>query len=472
MQIEKIERTERSFPFISAANKPGFREAGYVEEEYFMRGTANVYQEAGMDGRQIVHADIPYCNRFLVRKPEKDEAFSGDIVIEILNATAGFDIDRMWILGKEEIMRQGAAYVGITSKPDVIPCMKAFDSERYGALSWKVPYAREEKSWQKDCDPMILPKDRGSETGLFWDMLTELADCLKGENELVPSGAKRYLYLAGWSQSVGYMTAYRNHFAFAGNGRNLFDGYLAAGGVHAAVVPLNQDDYGRDIPFGSRVEYMPVPYIAIQTESENAHFSAYENRQENANEEKLRYRIYELAGATHDTAYSLLDYYRGDDYLKEVGVYPQYMGDNELPNDYPYEFACAAIYRSLFRWVRDGIVPPAAPRIELESDLENRRDSFGNAVGGVRLPQIDAPVCTYYNYSDTTVIPSGKNVLFGHVVPFSAEKLANLYGSLREYRAKVEALADMQIEKGFLLPEDKEACVENAVAKAEQYGLK
>lgn len=101
-------------------------------------------------------------------------------------------------------------------------------------------------------------------------MLTELAEYLKGENEILPKDTRRYLYLAGWSQSVGYMTAYRNHFAFADDGKNLFDGYLAAGGVHSAVVPLNQDDYGRDIPFGSRVEYMPVPYIAVQTESECA----------------------------------------------------------------------------------------------------------------------------------------------------------------------------------------------------------
>lgn len=205
-----------------------------------------------------------------------------------------------------------------------------------------------------ECDELILPRDTESETGLFWDMLTDLTRYLKGENPIFPAEKEKFTYLAGWSQSVGYMTAYRNHFAFSEDGENLFDGYLAAGGVHRAVVPLNQDDYGREIPYQSKVTYMPVPYIAVQTESENAHFKAYENRQENADTEDLKYRVYELAGATHDTAYSLLDYYEGDDYLEKVGVKPQYAGDDEYPNDYPYEFAFRAIYRHLFRWVREG----------------------------------------------------------------------------------------------------------------------
>lgn len=151
---------------------------------------------------------------------------------------------------------------------------------------------------------------------------------------------------------------------------------------------------------------------------------------------------------------------------------PRYAGKNEYPNDYPSQFAFCAIYRHLFRWVREGIVPPVSPRIELDENMDNKKDDLGNALGGIRLPQMDAPVCTYYNYSDAEGMWDGKNVLFGHIVPFGAEKLKELYGSLQEYRNKVETLADMQIAKGFLLEEDREECVKNAVEKAGLYGLK
>jgi hypothetical protein len=185
----------------------------------------------------------------------------------------------------------------------------------------------------------------------------------------------------------------------------------------------------------------------------------------------LKYRVYEIAGATHDTMGNLITYYDGDDYLERVGVRPQYSGDNEFPNDFPYEFAIYAILRHLIRWVRDGILPPTAPRIELDENLENSKDELGNSKGGVRLPQIDAPVGIYYNYSDRSISPDGKNPLFGHVEPFTAKRLGELYGSLEAYRKKVTELAKEKVEQGYLLEEDAEACIKQAVDKAAAYGL-
>ena len=51
MVIEKKAYTKESFPFISAAEKSDFKAAGYVEEEYFMRGTANIYEETGENSK-------------------------------------------------------------------------------------------------------------------------------------------------------------------------------------------------------------------------------------------------------------------------------------------------------------------------------------------------------------------------------------------------------------------------------------
>lgn len=47
MVVEKKESSRESFPFVSAAQKEDFIRADYVEEEYFMRGCANIYEETG-----------------------------------------------------------------------------------------------------------------------------------------------------------------------------------------------------------------------------------------------------------------------------------------------------------------------------------------------------------------------------------------------------------------------------------------
>ena len=103
-KVRRIGTTPSSHPFSSTAGRLRFEEMGYVEEEYFMYGTANIYSELDDYTSEIVYRDMPYCNRFLLRRPSNMTSFSGNIVVEILNSTAGFDIDRMWIAGASELM--------------------------------------------------------------------------------------------------------------------------------------------------------------------------------------------------------------------------------------------------------------------------------------------------------------------------------------------------------------------------------
>ncbi|MDO5425583.1 MAG: alpha/beta hydrolase domain-containing protein [Eubacteriales bacterium] len=467
------ERSAASHPFPTAVGKCGFEESGYIEEEYFFEGTSNVYAETGAHEKEIRYPDLPYCNRFLVRKPQNPEAFSGNVVVEILNATAGFDIDRMWIVGAKELMRDGAVYIGITSKPDVLDSLKQADAKRYEAINWKIPYKRP-KSPYPVADPAAWPRREDCETGLFWDMLTDLVKILRNDPVLIPEGPKRWFYLTGWSQSATYLFTYLNYFAFSNPEEVLFDGYLTGGGIHSFLVPLNQNDYGKETDYQkNKIGYMPVPYIAVQTESENAAFGGLESRQEDSDEENRKYRCYEIAGATHDTKYSMLDYYNGDADLKKIGRMPEFSSIDDYPNDYPYQYQFYAIYRMLFRWVREGICPPYGNRIEVGDWKENRKDVFGNTLGGVRSPFVDVPAAVYYSYSTVKreEEPAGINLVFGHMEPFSARKLQKLYGTLENYRRLVEKAAKEQVESGFLLPEDQDACVAEAVERAVSYGF-
>lgn len=460
-KIYKKESNGISHPFPSAVSKLGFMEAGYVEEEYFFEGTANVYEETGENTKKILHETMPYCNRFLVRKPESKNRFSGNIVVEILNATAGFDIDRMWVVGAKEFMRNGDIYVGITSKPDVLDSMKKADPDRYASICWEIPYKRSQDQYG-GVDKPELPRREDCETGLFWDMLTDLAGILRSDREFIPEGRKRYIYLAGWSQSAAYMYTYLNYFAFQEAGKSVFDGYLAAGGVHSFVVPLNQNDYGKEKDVRKNmITYMPVPFISVQTESENAYFDGIKTRQEDSDREDLKYRVYEIAGATHDTKFSMIDYYADDPDMEKIGIVPGFPSVDDYPNDYPYEYCFYAVYRMLFSWVRDSVCPPHGMRIEVNEDGQNRTDALGNAIGGMRTPFLDVPFATYYSYC-AVKRASGevvKHGLFGHMEPFSKEKLEKLYGNPENYRKMVEESAKKQAESGFLLYEDLENCV-------------
>ncbi len=73
-------------------------EAGYVEEEYFIAGDSVAYEadgELGSDGQWTVTEGetAPYETRVIVRRPEDPAEFSGVVVVEWLNVSAGRDSD-------------------------------------------------------------------------------------------------------------------------------------------------------------------------------------------------------------------------------------------------------------------------------------------------------------------------------------------------------------------------------------------
>src|SRR5438552_18027976 len=64
--------TADSYPFMAASKStPAFdlSKVGYVEEEYLVRGTANVYDWAADGAVSLKTPNAPYATRTLVRKP-------------------------------------------------------------------------------------------------------------------------------------------------------------------------------------------------------------------------------------------------------------------------------------------------------------------------------------------------------------------------------------------------------------------
>ena len=78
--------TADSYPFGVANHSscPRSGKQGYVEEEYLVSGTANVYDWPAGGPAVVRTPDAPYTTRVVVRRPANPRRFSGNVVVEML----------------------------------------------------------------------------------------------------------------------------------------------------------------------------------------------------------------------------------------------------------------------------------------------------------------------------------------------------------------------------------------------------
>lgn len=485
-EMKLIPSAEGEHPFAAAAEKCCFDQIGYVEDEYFMSGTANIYEEDMAQNPVISIPDAPYTTRLLVRRPADAAAFSGNIVIEVLNATAMIDIDRMWVNSWQFFTRNGDIYIGITSKGQVVDALKRFSPERYAPINWANPDPSRTPLPEVKGNPMLfLPQ---YESGLFWDMLIDLARLLRtrdAKNPLAGYG-DAHLFLTGWSQSGGYIARILHSFAYQPEIEKegpLFDGYLLAG-CAASDAPMNAYSSAfrfakGGIPQGS-VLGGKEPVIAVNTESENRYAFWYGD----FDEPEFKFRTWQIPASSHDTAYNLMEYYEGyqREDLGRIGITNVWEGCEGEPMDCPYEPIFAAAFYHLYHWAVKGIPAPHAPKIATRisprplaasgffgSTAVNVTDAFGNAIGGIRHPAVDCPTGAYFSSSKRA--DGSMQEMFGHVIPFTPQFLKELYGSLAQYRKLAAESTGRAVAAGYVLPEDRDSLIERVTATAKRRGL-
>jgi len=485
-RIWEVPVTDDSYVFASAERYLHLSEQGFVEREYFFEGTANVYETVDELGNVAVRTpDAPYVNRIVVRAPADPARSSGNVVVEIINPTSLMEIDRMWIHGYREFVRNGDVYVGITSKHATLGKLREFDPKRYAPLSWANPTPEVPLPYTDDdmrAAQGLVDRDPACEPGLFWDMLTDLAWLLRGDDEKNPIAdyAHDKIYLTGWSQSGSYLYRYLDSFSERPEVKRdgcVFDGYLA-GGPAGWTISANQYEWGRDIWAAQYPRFARQPLMVVQTESENAKLGNDRHWLDDADRPDFHYRKWEITGASHDTQMSYTLYYQNDPDLVRIDHLPFYMGKNEEGNNYPSWVAFCAAYHALFRWVRDGAAPASMEsKIPVGVGGENLTDAFGNTRGGLRTCLVDYPTGRYCSTSDIErgqyfLDPEAtKEGLFGYQESFSAELLQELYGSLEHYRELCRAHTAEQVSKGFVCAADADELVEFAVALAARRGL-
>ncbi len=116
----------------------------FAEAEYFYAGRATAFDKDGAWGMDGVWNMKPastaeYKVRFVVRRPADAARFNGVVIVEWLNVSGLQEGAADYMQMKEEIEREGYAWVGIGAQAAGVNTprvgLKAWDPERYGTLS-------------------------------------------------------------------------------------------------------------------------------------------------------------------------------------------------------------------------------------------------------------------------------------------------------------------------------------------------
>jgi hypothetical protein len=432
-----------SYPFGAADHTlmpQDLKRMGYVEEEFLISGTANVYDWPSSDPATVRVKNAPYTTRVLVRRPIDRTKFSGTVAVEMLNPSNRFDLNIGWALSQKEFVRNGDAWVGITAKPIAVAALKTFDPERYKELSWANPVPLDDP---RNCTQLSNDSERTTENGLVWDINTQTGAWLKSRDKSNPllygvatSAAHPVQHLYGWgfSQTGGFLVTYANAIHpldVQANGRPLFEGYLI--GTPVLGTPINQ--CAGAIPAEDprrKVHNTGVPVIRVMTSSD--YLLAIAARQPDSDTASEKFRNYELAGAAHATPDELYYSAAPADIMKAGRQVPP-MNCKEGPRSrFPSAIGFNAAWRALDDWVRKGIPAPHAEPIRVENG-KPVLDEFGNLTGGVRSPFVDVPTSTWFGSS------TGESFCFiaGHEIPIDPARLKQLYPDHNTYERQVAA---------------------------------
>tara|TARA_R100000005_G_scaffold5300_1_gene2582 strand:- start:962 stop:2485 length:1524 start_codon:yes stop_codon:yes gene_type:complete len=420
-------------------------DVGYRQREYFLSGEATAFSnlnELGSDGAWEAEpaGTAEYRTRVVVYRPIDDSDFSGTVLVEWLNVTAGFDTGPSYGSGHVEMLRQGHVWVGVSAQrvgiegsgTPVAPLhLKAVNPARYGTLEH--------------------PGDSFS-----YDMFSQAAQALRepAEVDLLEGLQVEQMIALGESQSAGRLVTYINaiHPLF-----NTFDGYM----VHSrgdGSSPLSQEPE-TEIPTPESVlirEDLNVPVFNFQTETDVLLLGSINDRQPDSD----RFRLWEVAGTAHGDYYSFI-IGREDTGLdprfllvEEANGIPGFLNCARPVNAGPMAWVFGAALRALDTWVREGTPPPTEELLSVDdSGTAFLKDAQGNVLGGVRTPWVDAPVAVLSGEGQ-----EGDRLcfLFGTTVLFDAAQMASLYVDQAGYEAAVSDALDRALDGGFLLPEDAE----------------
>jgi hypothetical protein len=437
---------------------------GYVEEEFFVSGNANVYDWAADGNVTVKAAAAPYTTRILIRRPADPARFSGAVILEPFENARSYDWSFLWAASHDHFTRRGDAWVGVTHNPQSIAALKRFNPKRYASLSMANPLPNEL------CGPNQAKSD--SEIGLKFDMLSQVGSVLKS-----PAGP-----MSGFKVEAIYPTSHTGEIvtfinaihsrAKLPDGKPVFDGYLIKGDQGPTAINRCSPAPAETDP-RSMTRNAGVPVIRVVAEGDV--IAGYGLRRADSDEQSDRFRLYEVAAAPHMD----IRYYQHlpvvEDQAKAgvatfTSVWPfAYQCDRRLNGllDLPvFQTALNASFFHLDQWVRKGVAPPRAERMSVRDagtpKASIATDQQGNGMGGVRSPYVDIPAATYVVHTPGQAVCRN----LGYKVPFEWARLETLYGSSKNYAARVNDSVRKLVKEGWLLEADAKQVLDDLISSS------
>jgi hypothetical protein len=393
---------------------------GYRVEEYQLSGVAGCYQQStDHPGARIEVEELgtaPYRTRLLVIRPADPTQFNHTVLLNWQNVSAGYE---SWAPSDGELY-QGYAWVGVSAQ----------EVGLFGPPVGMGRGARADATGLVDEDPerygmLRHPGDPGS-----FDIFADAARVVgPGRSTAIDPLAGldvHHVIAVGVSQSAMRLVAYANALhhrhrvidgyalsVWEGRAPNLMDGPISYGGGRTAIR-----------------EDLDVPVVVVNSEFETLALHATGA----VDSEWIRY--WEVAGTPHGvTRRPELHHGRGWE-----------------PNTLRFKPVAESALRLIRRWVAEGRPAPSFPRIAVDPGRPPRirRDAHGNAVGGIRLPELEAPVAEYRGMAVGTGLPP----LFGAARPFTDDELREMYPSRQLLAARWQSAVDALAASEAIRPED------------------
>jgi hypothetical protein len=420
---------------------------GYEQAEYFISGTANAYTNTGPLGTDGVWSVAPsgttaaYKTRIMVYRPTDPKKFSGTVVVEWLNVSGGVDAAPDWTQGHVELLREGIAWVGVSAQivgveggPALVGVislpLKVVNPARYGSLHH--------------------PGDSFS-----YDMFSQAGQAVRspsGPNPLGTLKPKRVIAI-GESQSAFRLVNYVNAIHPI---THVYDGYFvhSRGSFPTPLSEAPQPVIGTPGTTAIRSD-VDVPVLTFETETDLTFLQYFSARQ---NDSK-HFRLWEVAGTSHYDTYGLGV---GN---TDVGTSPAVAAPvietsavagiiqcNAPINSGPQHYVVNAALSALAHWVHTGKAPRSAPRLDVSAGppVAINRDAHGNALGGVRTPEVDAPIATFTGEQPGSILCQ----LFGTTTLLDDAMLASLYPSHKAFTKAYAKSLKRATKKGWILKPD------------------